>query len=74
MSSGEKPPIDPNSLQNMQDRKLAFLNGAVDRNAPSAPIDSRTRVSLRRAGGRRHSGRSHHRHPFRPARVRSPLR
>jgi type IV secretion system protein TrbI len=27
----ETPPIDPDSLQNMQDRKLAFLTAAVDR-------------------------------------------
>src|SRR4030095_9960277 len=38
---GEKPPIDGDSLQNMQDRKLAFLNG---------PIDKRT-VSNERLGG-----------------------
>ena len=39
--SGEKPPIDADSLQNMQDRKLAFLNG---------PIDKRTVSSDRLAG------------------------
>jgi type IV secretion system protein TrbI len=27
----EAPPIDPDSIQNLQDRKLAFLNAAVDR-------------------------------------------
>ena len=29
-------PIDPESLLNMQDRKLAFLNGAVDRKTVSS--------------------------------------
>jgi type IV secretory pathway VirB10-like protein len=32
----EPPPVDPNSLQNMQDRKLAFVNGPVDRRTVSA--------------------------------------
>jgi type IV secretion system protein VirB10 len=32
----ETPPVDPNSLQNMQDRKLAFVNAPVDRRAVSA--------------------------------------
>src|SRR5262245_16785220 len=32
---GEKPPIDADSLQNMQDRKLAFLNGPLDKRAVS---------------------------------------
>jgi type IV secretory pathway VirB10-like protein len=31
----ETPPFDPDSLLNMQDRKLAFLNGAVDRKTVS---------------------------------------
>jgi type IV secretion system protein TrbI len=31
----ESPPIDPESLLNMQDRKTAFLNGAVDRKTVS---------------------------------------
>jgi len=31
----ETPPLDPESLLNMQDRKLAFLNGAVDRKTVS---------------------------------------
>jgi type IV secretion system protein VirB10 len=31
----EVPPLDPDSLLNMQDRKLAFLNGAVDRRTVS---------------------------------------
>ena len=31
----ETPPLDPDSLLNMQDRKLAFLNGAVDRKTVS---------------------------------------
>ncbi|SEE64743.1 type IV secretion system protein VirB10 [Rhizobiales bacterium GAS188] len=29
--AGTAPALDPDSLQNMQDRKLAFLNGPVDR-------------------------------------------
>jgi len=33
--SGDAPPIDPDSLLNMQDRKSAFLNGAVDRKTVS---------------------------------------
>ena len=33
--SGEKPPIDADSLQNMQDRKLAFLNGPIDKRTVS---------------------------------------
>jgi type IV secretory pathway VirB10-like protein len=33
--STQKPPIDPNAIQNMQDRKLAFLNGPVDRRTVS---------------------------------------
>jgi type IV secretion system protein VirB10 len=32
---GEKPPIDADSIQNMQDRKLAFLNGAIDKRTVS---------------------------------------
>ena len=32
----EAPPLDPNSMQNMQDRKLAFVNGPVDRRTVSA--------------------------------------
>jgi type IV secretory pathway VirB10-like protein len=31
----EGPPLDPGSLLNMQDRKLAFVNGAVDRKTVS---------------------------------------
>ncbi len=31
----EAPPIDPNAVQNMQDRKLAFVNGPVDRRTVS---------------------------------------
>jgi type IV secretion system protein VirB10 len=31
----ETPPLDPDSVLNMQDRKLAFLNGAVDRKTVS---------------------------------------
>lgn len=33
--SGEAPPIDPNAIQNMQDRKLAFVNAAADRHTVS---------------------------------------
>ncbi len=29
------PPLDPNAVQNMQDRKLAFVNGPIDRRAVS---------------------------------------
>jgi type IV secretion system protein TrbI len=32
---GEKPPIDADSLQNMQDRKLTFLNGPIDKRTVS---------------------------------------
>jgi type IV secretory pathway VirB10-like protein len=32
---GEGPPLDPESVLNMQDRKLAFLTGPVDRRAVS---------------------------------------
>jgi type IV secretory pathway VirB10-like protein len=32
----EAPPLDPNAVQNMQDRKLAFVNGPVDRRTVSA--------------------------------------
>ena len=32
----EAPPVDPNSLQNMQDRKLSFVNGPIDRRTVSA--------------------------------------
>ena len=35
-SADQKPPIDPDSLQNMQDRKLAFLNGPTDRRTVSS--------------------------------------
>ncbi len=31
----EAPPIDPDSVQNLQDRKVAFLNAAVDRKTVS---------------------------------------
>jgi type IV secretion system protein VirB10 len=34
----EAPPLDPNSMQNMQDRKLAFVNGPVDRRTVSAVV------------------------------------
>ncbi|MGD9658777.1 MAG: TrbI/VirB10 family protein, partial [Methylocystis sp.] len=33
---GEGPPIDPNAIQNMQDRKLAFINASVDRRMVSS--------------------------------------
>ena len=33
---GEKAPLDPDSLQNMQDRKLAFLNGPTDKRTVSS--------------------------------------
>jgi type IV secretory pathway VirB10-like protein len=33
---GEAPPIDPGAIQNMQDRKLAFVNAAADRHTVSA--------------------------------------
>jgi type IV secretion system protein VirB10 len=32
----EAPPIDPNAVQNMQDRKLAFISGAADRRTVSS--------------------------------------
>jgi type IV secretion system protein VirB10 len=32
----EAPPVDPNAVQNMQDRKVAFVNGPVDRRTVSA--------------------------------------
>jgi type IV secretory pathway VirB10-like protein len=35
VASGEAPPIDPNAVQNMQDRKLAFVNAPVDRRTVS---------------------------------------
>jgi type IV secretion system protein VirB10 len=34
-AADSKPPIDPGSLQNMQDRKLAFLNAETDKRAVS---------------------------------------
>jgi type IV secretory pathway VirB10-like protein len=33
---GEAPPIDPNAIQNMQDRKLAFVNAPADRRTVSS--------------------------------------
>ena len=33
--ASEAAPLDPNSLQNMQDRKLSFVNGSVDRRTVS---------------------------------------
>jgi type IV secretion system protein VirB10 len=33
---GERPPIDADSIQNMQDRKLAFLNGPIDKRTVSS--------------------------------------
>jgi type IV secretion system protein VirB10 len=33
---GEKAPLDPDSLQNMQDRKIAFLNGPTDKRTVSS--------------------------------------
>jgi type IV secretory pathway VirB10-like protein len=33
---GDKPPIDTDSIQNMQDRKLAFLNGPIDKRTVSS--------------------------------------
>jgi type IV secretory pathway VirB10-like protein len=35
VGQAELPPVDPESIQNMQDRKLAFVNGAVDRRTVS---------------------------------------
>jgi len=35
-AADQKPPIDPDSVQNMQDRKLAFLNGPADRRTVSS--------------------------------------
>jgi type IV secretion system protein VirB10 len=35
LAADQKPPLDPDSLQNMQDRKTAFLNGPVDRRTVS---------------------------------------
>jgi type IV secretion system protein VirB10 len=32
---GDKPPINADSIQNMQDRKLAFLNGPIDKHTVS---------------------------------------
>jgi type IV secretion system protein VirB10 len=32
---GETPPLDPGAMQNMQDRKLAFVNGPTDRRTVS---------------------------------------
>ena len=64
----EAPPLDPNSMQNMQDRKLAFVNGPVDRRTVSADRLAESRVALCRAGRHRHSGRADHRHSLRPAR------
>jgi type IV secretory pathway VirB10-like protein len=34
-AQNEKPPIDSDSIQNMQDRKLAFLNGPIDKRTVS---------------------------------------
>lgn len=34
-AQSEKPPIDADSIQNMQDRKLAFLNGPIDKRTVS---------------------------------------
>ncbi|PWB80536.1 MAG: conjugal transfer protein TraI [Methylocystaceae bacterium] len=34
--AGDAPPIDPNAIQNMQDRKLAFVNAPVDRRTVSS--------------------------------------
>ncbi|MBG0809940.1 TrbI/VirB10 family protein [Methylosinus sp. H3A] len=34
--TGEAPPIDPNAIQNMQDRKLAFVNAPIDRRTVSS--------------------------------------
>jgi len=31
LAADQKPPLDPGSLQNMHDRKLAFLSGPLDR-------------------------------------------
>jgi type IV secretion system protein VirB10 len=33
--AADAPPLDPNAVQNMQDRKLAFVNGPVDRRTVS---------------------------------------
>ncbi len=33
---GDAPPIDPNAIQNMQDRKLAFVNAPADRRTVSS--------------------------------------
>ncbi len=34
-AADNKPPIDPGSLQNMQDRKFAFLNAETDKRTVS---------------------------------------
>jgi type IV secretion system protein VirB10 len=36
----DAPPLDPESLLNMQDRKSAFLNGAVDRKTVSLDLEN----------------------------------
>jgi type IV secretion system protein TrbI len=36
LAADQKPPLDPDSLQNMQDHKLAFLNGPTDRRTVSS--------------------------------------
>lgn len=66
-AASEKPPIDPDSIQDMQDRKLAFLDGQLDKRtlspdrlqAPASKYLVQAGWSFYRGGapGRRRSGR-----------------
>ena len=60
-------PIDPDSLQNMQDRKLAFLNASVDRKtvSPDRLANPASRYVVQ--AGAVIPGGAHHRHSLRSA-------
>src|SRR5262249_61199909 len=50
-SNAKKPPIDADSIQNMQDRKPAFLNGPIDkRTVSSERLDGRASKYIVQAG------------------------
>jgi type IV secretion system protein TrbI len=65
---GEAAPLDPGALLNMQDRKLAFVNGPVDRKtvSPDHLENPVSRYVVQAGSG--HCGGTHHRHAFRPSR------
>ena len=68
-TSNAASPSDEAFAQNGQDRKLAFVNAAVDRRTTSPDRVARASLALCRPGRVRHSGRPYYWHPLRSARA-----